>query len=186
MNAVAEAACAAPDETTTTPDGIVLKRSLLYKGLAKLSASLEQLAPDAIDHAIVFDPITGLMQAVNAPGFLPTDGDQYPDELIQRAKDLDFAGFRDWAIPHVQQEIRSVDYTRTGPAADPQLYPDMVSDWYLCQQTQWTLDEAGSSRSFWYVYSLNGNVDGSHANGRFRARPVRVAAPAGQWLVIGQ
>jgi hypothetical protein len=186
MNAVAEAASAAPDETTTTPDGIVLKRSLLYKGLAKLSASLVQLAPDATDHAIVYCPVTGLMKAINAPGFLPSDGDQYPDELIERAKRLDHAGFRDWTIPNVHQQILDVDYSRTGPAADTVLYPDAVSDIYLCQQTQWTLGKTRSSRSFWGVYVYYGVVYGGSANGRFRARPVRVAAPAGQWLVIGQ
>ena len=40
--------------------------------------------------------------------------------------------------------------------------------------------DAGSSRSFWYVNTNNGNVNNNNANNRFRARPVRVAAPAGE------
>ncbi|WP_333676800.1 DUF1566 domain-containing protein [Dyella sp.] len=184
MNAVAETSAPAASGTiVTTRDGLVVDFSKLYKDRAKYSAALVQLDADATDHAIVYDPLTGLMEAINAPGF---DKSAKPDTLIKRAKELDFAGYQDWSIPDVPQAVHAVDYTRTGPAADPNLYPDAVSDWYLCQQTQWTLNETGGSRSFWSVGMDYGYVGNDLASNEFRARPVRVAAPAGQFLALGQ
>jgi len=168
----------------TTADGLVIFPNQLYKGLAKLSAEHVHLPADATDHAIVYDPLTGLMESVRAPGF---DEDLTPDDAMQRASALSFAGYADWQLPNVPEAVNSVDYSREGPAADLSLYPDAVSAWYWTrQQTAWTLNEAGSSRSFFYVSMDVGGVDSTYAGFRRRARPVRRAAPASQCLVIGQ
>ena len=46
--------------------------------------------------------------------------------------------------------------------------------------------DAGSSRSFFYVFVYGGFVYYGYADLQLRARPVRRAAPASQCLVIGQ
>jgi hypothetical protein len=170
--------------SVTTPDGLVIFPNQLYKGLAKLSAEHVHLPADATDHVIVYDPLTGLMEAVNAPGF---DKRMTPDKAAQLTATLSHAGYSDWRSPNVPEAMHSVDYTREDPAADLSLYPDAVSEGYWTdQQTHWTLDEAGSSRSFFYVGMDDGLVDYDFADGQLRARPVRRAAPASQCLVIGQ
>jgi hypothetical protein len=179
-----QAAAAQTPSSITTADGLVIFPNQLYKGLAKLSADHVHLPADSTDHAIVYDPETGLMESVRAPGF---DKKLLPDDAMQLAAALSFAGYSDWQLPDVPEAVHSVDYSRNGPAADPSLYPDAESDWYWTrQQTSWSLGESGSARSFFYVNMNNGYVDGASANLRLRARPVRRAAPASQCLVIGQ
>ena len=117
--------------TITTPDGIVIHPSRLYRGLAKLSATGEHLPSDATDHAIVFDVASGLMEAVNAPGF--NKKLEHDDATALVAK-LTFAGYSDWRLPDVPEAVHSVDYSREGPAADVSLYPDAKSDWYWTKQ----------------------------------------------------
>ena len=182
MNAaLAESATAA---TFTTPDGFVIRPDWLVRGLAKLSATREHLPADATDHVVVFDVATGLMEAVSAPGF---DARMEHDEASAKVSTLVHAGFTDWQLPDVPEAIHSVDYTRMDPACDIGLYPDMVAaSYWTRQQTKWTEDEAGSSRSFFYVSMLYGGVNHHIAYYRLRARPVRRAAPASQCLVIGQ
>jgi hypothetical protein len=170
--------------SVTTPDGLVIFPNQLYKGCAKLSADHVHLPADATDHAIVYDPLTGLMESVRAPGF---DKRMKHDEASELTGALSFAGYGDWVLPDVPEGVHSVDYTREGPAADPSLYPDAVADLYWTrQQTCWTLDEAGSSRSFFCVSMGYGYVDYYRAYSRLRSRPVRRASPASQCLVIGQ
>jgi len=164
--------------SVTTPDGLVIFPSQLYKGCAKLSADHVHLPADATDHAIVYDPLTGLMESVNAPGF---DKGMTPDEAIQLAAALSFAGYSDWRSPLVPESVHSVDYTREDPAADLSLYPDAVSGGYWTgQQTKWSLEEAGSSRSFFCVGMSVGSVGNYHADLQLRSRPVRRASPASQ------
>jgi hypothetical protein len=173
-----------PVTTITTPDGIVIHPDRLYRGLAKLSITGEHLPADATNHAIVFDVGTGLMESVNAPGF---DNKLAHDDATELAAKLSFAGYSDWSLPNVPEAVNSVDYTREEPAADINVYPDAKSDWYWTkQQTAWSLEETGSSRSFFFVGMSYGLVDCCYASGRLRARPVRRAAPASQCLVIGQ
>jgi hypothetical protein len=180
MNAVATQA----STSITTPDGLVIFPSQLYKGCAKLGADHQHLPADATDHAIVYDPLTGFMEAVRAPGF---DEDLTPDDAMQRASALSFAGYDDWQLPNVPEAVHSVDYSREDPAADLSLYPDAVSAWYWTrQQTHWTLEEAGSARSFFCVSMSYGDVSYGYAYCRLRSRPVRRASPASQCLVIGQ
>jgi hypothetical protein len=62
----------------------------------------------------------------------------------------------------------------------------VVAGYWTRQQTKWTENKTGSSRSFFYVDMNDGYVDYDDANVRLRARPVRRAAPASQCLVIGQ
>jgi hypothetical protein len=181
MNQAAATQVASP---VTTPDGLVIHPDMLYRGLAKLDAAGKQLPADATDHAIVYDPLTGLMEAIRAPGF---DKHLDHDAATTLASQLTFAGYSDWQLPDVPEAVHSVDYTREEPAADPLLYPDAESTWYWTrQQTAWTKDKAGSSRSFFLVYMLNGDVHYDYAGNLLRARPVRRASPASQCLVIGQ
>jgi len=171
-------------KSITTPDGLVIYPDRLYKGMAKLSASGEHLPADTTDHALVYDPLTGLMESVRAPGF---DQIMTPDEANEKATQLTFANYSDWQLPDVPEGVHSVDYTRMGPAVDPLLYPDAVATGYWTrQQTKWTENEAGSSRSFFCVDLSIGYVNYDLANNRLRARPVRRASPASQCLVIGQ
>ena len=184
MNAALAQAAQAPSAPITTADGLVIYPERLYRGLAKLSATGDHLAADAMDHAVVYDPQTGLMEAVRAPGF---DNQLSHDDATALAAQLTFAGFSDWQLPDVPEAIHSVDYTREDPAADTSLYPDAVSYWHWTrQQTAWSKDEAGSSRSFFYVFVYGGFVYYGYADLQLRARPVRRAAPASQCLVIGQ
>ncbi|OOG61413.1 hypothetical protein B0E46_15655 [Rhodanobacter sp. B04] len=170
--------------SVTTPDGLVIFPSQLYKGLAKLSSDHIHLPADSIDHALVYDPLTGLMESVRAPGF---DVRLLPDDAAKLAGALSFAGYGDWQLPDVPEGVHSVDYTCEDPAADLSLYPDAVSGGYWTrQQTKWSLNEAGSSRSFFYVSVHLGSVSYGSADFQLRARPVRRAAPASQCLVIGQ
>jgi hypothetical protein len=181
MNQAAATQVASP---ITTPDGLVIHPDRLYRGLAKLDAEGKQLPADATDHAIVYDPLTGLMEAIRAPGF---DQRLDHDDATQRASQLTFAGFSGWQLPDVPEGVHSVDYTREDPAADPLLYPDAVAGGYWTrQQTAWTLDAAGSSRSFFCVGMGYGGVLNGLADLQLRARPVRRASPASQCLVLGQ
>jgi len=165
-------------------DAPTIDQARLYRGLAKLSVTGEQLDANATDHAVVYDPKTGLMEAVNAPGF---DKDMSHDAATKAVAKLQFAGYSDWQLPDVPEALHSVDYSRHGPAADVSLYPDAESEWYWTrQQTAWTLDKKGSSRSFFVVGMHYGLVNESNALYQLRARPVRRAAPASQCLVIGQ
>jgi len=182
MNAAfADSASAA---TITTPDGIAIRLDWLIRGLAKLSDTGEQLPADATNQAVVYNVASGLMEAVNAPGF---DERMDHDEVSAKVATLVHAGFSDWQLPDVAEAVHAVDYGRYDPAADVSIYPDAVgASYWTRQQTAWSLDEKGSSRSFFYVYLSYGDVYGSCADGRLRARPVRRAAPASQCLVIGQ
>ena len=179
-----QAATAQVPASITTADGLVIFPGQLYKGLAKLSADHIHLPADATDHAIVYDPLTGLMESVRAPGF---DKRMEHDEATELTGTLSFAGYADWQLPDVPEGVHSVDYSREEPAADLSLYPDAEATWYWTrQQTAWTLDEAGSSRSFFCVYMGLGYVSYCSASNQLRARPVRRASPASQCLVIGQ
>ena len=124
------------------------------------------------------------MEAINAPGF----GERMDhDDATAKTAALVFAGFNDWQLPDVVEALHAVDYGRFNPASDTSLYPDAVSGGYWTrQQTAWSLEEAGSSRSFFCVYMYSGGVFNDFAYSQLRARPVRRAAPASQCLVIGQ
>ena len=173
-----QAAASQASTSITTPDGFVIFPNQLYKGCAKLSADHIHLPADSTDHALVYDPLTGLLESVGAPGF---DEDLTPDESMQRASSLSFAGYSDWQLPDVPEAVHSVDYSRNLPAADLSLYPDAVSALYWTrQQTSWSLGKTGSSRSFFYVGMAYGHVGSHHAYSQFRARPVRRASPASQ------
>jgi hypothetical protein len=179
-----QAAATHAPASVTTPDGLVIFPNQLYKGCAKLSLDGIHLPADSTDHAIVYDPLTGLMESVRAPGF---DKRLLPDDAAQLAKDLSFAGYKDWQLPDVPEAVHSVDYSRESPAADPSLYPDAeVAGYWTRQQTKWSLEEKGSARSFFCVYMYNGGVYYAYAYYQLRARPVRRASPASQCLVIGQ
>ena len=179
-----QAASTQTPASVTTADGLVIFPNQLYKGLAKLSGDHIHLSAEATDHAIVYDPLTGLMESVRAPGF---DKDLEHDDATQLAVELSFAGYTDWTLPDVPEAVHSVDYSRQGPAADPSLYPDAEANWYWTrQQTAWSKGKAGSSRSFFFVLMNLGSVNSLGANLQLRARPVRRAAPASQCLVIGQ
>jgi hypothetical protein len=169
--------------TITTPDGFVIRPDWLYKGRAKLSADGIQLPPDSTDHAQVYDPLNGLIESIGAPGFKKVT----PDEAIDLASKLTFAGHLGWLIPDYHEVNHPVDPTQHGPAVDLSLYPDAVADWYWSStQTSWTEGKTGSSRSFFYVGVGYGVVSSYGAFNLLRARPVRRAAPASQCLVIGQ
>ena len=170
--------------TITTPDGFVIRPDWLYKGRARLDANGVHVPPDATGHAQVYDPLTGLVEAINAPGF---DERLAHDEATAAAAALSFAGSSAWGIGTPHECLHSVDYGFDDPSIDPFLYPDAVAAGYWTnQQTKWTEGETGSARSFFYVLMNYGLVSSASASSRLRARPVRRAAPASQCLVIGQ
>ncbi|MGO4700246.1 hypothetical protein [Dyella sp. 2RAB6] len=101
-------------------NSLLTRPDWLYRGLAKIAATGEQLPPDATDHAIVYDPATGLMEAINAPGF---DKDLSHDAAVTAATPISSASDRlDNALftLHARLETLSAKLTPVLHAQAPQ------------------------------------------------------------------
>ena len=184
MNASAEVVTPpATSDIFTAPNGVTLQRSKLYvdgmgNAIAKLYTIDEQAPADATDHLMAYYLDHNLIAAVNVPG---ADGRFTADEVKAFSTSLTHAGLSGWDNPEIAQAVVLNDYTKEDPCVDTSVHPGVDSSgFWTKRQTKWTLDEAGSSRSFWYVLTNGGLVNHYYAYDRFRARPVRVAAPAGQ------
>jgi hypothetical protein len=191
MNAISHAVAAAvSSDSFVAPNGMTLQRSKLYvdgmgRFIAKFDATGAQLDASATDHAVAYYLDHNLMTAENVPSGEGRFSYDEAQTFIAEVRESSHGGFGDWDLPSPDQGAVTVDYSREDPAVDLSVHPGSTSSAYWTnQQTSWTKGEAGSSRSFFYVYMGYGNVSHGGAGGRLRARPVRRAVPAGQWLVI--
>ncbi|HUA79389.1 MAG TPA: DUF1566 domain-containing protein [Dyella sp.] len=190
MNAVAKEVPMSDDsDTFTAPNGVTLQRSKLYVDgmgnvIAKLYTIDKQADADATDHLMAYYLDHNLISAENVPG---ADDRFAPDEAESFCGALSHAGFTDWENPLPAQGVQLNDYTKFDPCVDTSAHPGITGGaFWTKQQTAWSKDEAGSSRSFWVVDLYYGYLGNSNANYRARVRPVRRAVPAGQWLALGQ
>ncbi|WP_333676799.1 DUF1566 domain-containing protein [Dyella sp.] len=126
-----------------------------------------------LDGQAVMDHRTGLM-------WWNDESDKLDwDKADLFCKSITVGGFSDWFMPSDEQMLTIVDRKLHNPCL-PSIFKTHGEYVWTSTQTKWTEGEAGDSRSFWSVYLLNGYVYDLSAYGEFRARPVRVAAPAGQ------
>jgi hypothetical protein len=147
--------------------------------IIKISAKGDHMPATATKHAAVLYPDFGIMFAVKPKGFASRSTF---DDAAKRAADLKHAGETGWILaPDVRLHLLTVDYSRLGPAADPDLYPDMQNSWYwTAHGCEWAKDDAGAFRAFWRVYAYSGGVNYDNRYGHAFARPCRLVAPAGQ------
>jgi len=121
----------------------------------------------------ITDTKTGLMLVKNPHTDLP---DNFKKELnwkdaIQACKELNFAGYKDWRLPTIEELASLVDYSKREPAIDTEAFPDTKSSWY------WSSTPVAGSVGFaWYVYFYGGGVgDGFYKNSSGYVRPVRAS-----------
>ena len=160
-----------------TPD--LIPGKLLKASFVDLSATTEirgessERYTAALDGAAVMDHSTGLMWAADVSDELNWD------DAYTYCRNFRLGGFTDWRMGLLSERTAITDYDRHAPALHP-LFRDASDYEWTAKQTHWTEGKTGSSRSFWCVNAYYGSVGSGSASGRFRARPVRVAAPAGQ------
>ena len=145
----------------------------------KISPTGEHMPIDASGHAAVLYPDFGVMFAVGAEGFAKPAN---YDDTVKRAEDLTHAGETGWILaPDVRLQLLTIDFDRYGPAADPNLFPDAISNWHWTSHgVAWTKDDAGVPRAFWQVNGSLGNVGHDGRDGKAFSRPCRFVARPGQ------
>jgi len=94
-------------------------------------------------------------------------------------KSVTIGEFSDWFMPSDEQMLTIVDRKLHNPCL-PNIFKTSGEYVWTSTQTAWSLDEAGSSRSFWLVGLSYGGLSSYDADDRARVRPVRRAVPAGQ------
>ena len=146
----------------------------------KISPAGDIMPADATSHAAVRYPDFGVEFAVNhgITGYMDFD------TASKRCAELQHAGGDGWILaPDVRLLLLTVDYSRSGPAADPDLFPDAVSDWYwTAHGVEWRgKNSDGAPRALWQVNGYNGSVL-CDARGSLSGvvRPCRVVPRPGQ------
>jgi hypothetical protein len=150
----------------------------LISGIARpfvssVSANDENRYELVAEGAIVRDHYPGLDWAAEEIEELPWE------ESNKACTDCRLGGHTDWRQPSREEQLTIVDLNLHNPCLRPIFKTHGKCVW-TSTQTNWTKDEAGSSRSFWSVGMFNGGVYSGSADNRFRARPVRRAVAAGQ------
>ncbi len=122
----------------------------------KIGADGQQLPNDATDWVAVELPEHGL--TFSATSIVDTD---VPLEQCEAAaKALTIAGYSDWDLPTIDELSLLIDRTRYSPAINTDFFRDIQNDWYWSKTpTAWSLDEAGSSASAWFVDFGYGGVN---------------------------
>lgn len=121
----------------------------------------------------VFDPLTGLMWSKKETDELSWDDANAACEASC------LGGFADWRMPTRYELLTILDLNRYKPCLPPIFDTSGYFVW-TSTQTAWTKDQAGSSRSFFFVGVYYGYVDYHRADFLHRALPVRRASPARQ------
>ena len=130
--------------------------------MATKKATKKPAAAASADPTII-DPRTGLEWS-------PTLGERVNWKTAKKvAKECRAGGHADWRLPTIEEQITLIDFSRTSPAANTDLFPDMQSSWY------WSATPLASSPGdyAWYVYFGNGNVSGNYQGYTAFVRAVR-------------
>ena len=95
---------------------------------------------------------------------------------------LHHAGETGWILAKdLRIQLLTIDFSRLGLAADPDLYPDAKIGWYWTDHgCAWSMNDAGVPAAFWQVYGSLGSVRSGNRSLRAFARPCRVVARASQ------
>lgn len=89
-------------------------------------------------------------------------------EAEQACRELRLGGHTDWRLPTITELAGLIDYTRHSPAIDIARFSDTQSSAY------WTSSPVASSPDYaWFVYFLNGYVNGDHRDSYAWVRAVR-------------
>ncbi|MFK2876936.1 hypothetical protein [Rhodanobacter hydrolyticus] len=149
--------------------------------ILKISPAGDIMPLDAKGHAAIRYPDFGVEFAVGA-GLLARNIKF--DTAVKKCRDLQHAGDDGWILaPDLRLHLLTVDYSRSGPAADPDLFPDAVSEWHwTAHGCEWAgKDEDGTPRAFWQVYGSSGHVlYGDRGRYYGVVRPCRLVPRPGQ------
>ncbi len=124
--------------------------------ILKISPAGDIMPLDAKGHAAIRYPDFGIEFAVGA-GLL-TRNVKF-DTAMKRCADLQHAGGDGWILaPDVRLQLLTVDYSRSGPAGDPDLFPAAVTDWHwTAHGCSWSI-ENDAPRALWQVGGDGGDV----------------------------
>jgi len=87
---------------------------------------------------------------------------------ITNSEALDYAGFTDWRLPNIKENMSIVDYEIYSPAIDQTYFPNTQSGIYWSGTT-----DAGWSDGAWNFYFSYGGVSNSGKSSGYYVRPVR-------------
>ena len=145
----------------------------------KISPAGDIMPWDAKGHTAVRYPDFGVEFAVGHG----IAGNMEYDTAAKRCAELQHAGGDGWILaPDVRLLLLTIDYSRSGPAFDPELFPDAVSDWYwTAHGVEWRgKDSHGQPRAFWQVDGHDGSVSDDDRAYSGVVRPCRVVPRPGQ------
>jgi len=91
------------------------------------------------------------------------------EEAKEACEKLSYAGYNSgWRLPTIEELRSIIDYSRSDPAWDTDVFAGKHNDWY------WTSTPcAWDSDAAWCVGSVNGVVFYDHKYGHYYVRPVR-------------
>jgi hypothetical protein len=158
-----------------SPENLPLPKIIDLSASSQIRTEGGERFTTALDGSAVMDHKTGLMWAAEESDNLPWE------ESDRFCKSFSLGGFTDWFLASDEQMLTIVDRKLYKPCL-PKIFKTHSEAVWTSTQTAWSIADArtGDSRSFWCVYMGNGGVYNNYAHYEFRARPVRVAAPAGQ------
>lgn len=154
----------------SSPPAVTNLGEIVFGVETAMQAERYELSPDL---AYITDCHTGLMWSTTESDHLDWDGAE------SYCKSFKAGGFNDWRQATDKEWETIIDRTLYNPCL-PAIFKSHGEGVWTSTQTQWSLDEAGSSRSFFFVYLNYGGVYFDYALSQRRARPVRRVAPAGQ------
>jgi hypothetical protein len=144
------------------------------KAEIKLDANLQPVSESGLPHVFTFNPSMSLLWLKD---------DAHPERVPAAEADriiraLRAGGFDDWRLGVPLEQISCVDYGRSDPAANTDLY-NVKPDWY------WTEQQAAWSASARWCVDFDGGYvyDHHHIGDLARVRAVRSwsgPAPVGQ------
>ncbi|MGO4700247.1 DUF1566 domain-containing protein [Dyella sp. 2RAB6] len=164
--------------TITTPFDVAALKPLTMLSVADQVDAFLNPDPNRFEHnfetGVITDPLTGLMWAEE------TEKLEW-DSAVKACADCRLGGFTDWRMPTRLELLTILDLDRCKPCLPP-VFETAGEYLWTATETPWSKKEGrtGSARSFFFVGLNYGLVSSDLASYRFRARPVRRAAPASQ------